>query len=561
VKTLKTSSLSIDQYQGLLTRDPYTFTQKSFAHLNPRTQLLLNWHIEVMVAKLEACRSGKINRLIINVPPRHLKSHCGSIGFPAWILGHDPSAQIICVSYAQDLSDKHARDFRSIMNSRWYQSLFPTRPLIRNQALQEFETRQHGFRLATSVEGVLTGRGADFIIIDDPIKPDDALSVLRRESVNHWFDNTLFSRLNDKNTGCIIVIMQRLHEDDLVGHLLKQAGWEVVSFPAIAEKDERFEIETPYGPRRYQRRTGDILHPARESSDTLETIRRALGPYSFASQYQQSPAPLGGGMVKSAWFKPYALNEIPERFDQVVQSWDTANKISELSDYSVCTTWGIKNHKLYLLDVLRKRMEYPDLKRAVRDQCSRFHATVVLIEDRASGTQLIQELRKEGMRVVKPYAPEGDKIMRMNAQTATIENGFVHLPREAPWLGDYIREITTFPFASNDDQADSTSQALAWFNQAPARHPVYEYYDRENALELSRKGHSLESIAVQMDREPEQVRNLLLGLDTRPAKPDDRVIYARCATCGEPIYYNEPYTQCASMNYHPDCLREKRSGM
>ena len=555
MKTVKTSSLSVDQYQELLSSDPYTFTQKSFAHLNPRTRLRLNWHIEVMVAKLEECRLGKINRLIMTVPPRHLKSHCGSIAFPAWVLGHDPSAQIICLSYAQDLSDKHARDFRSIMNSRWYQSLFATRPLNRNQALQEFETRQHGFRLATSVEGVLTGRGANFIIIDDPIKPDEALSLTRREAVNQWYYNTLFSRLNDKATGCIILIMQRLHEDDLVGHVLKQEGWEVVSFPAIAEKDERFEIETPYGPRHYQRRTGDILHPARESSDTLETIRRALGPYSFASQYQQTPVPLGGGMVKTAWFRLYGPDELPKRFDQIVQSWDTANKVSQLSDYSVCTTWGIKNHQLHLLDVLRKRMEYPDLKRAVRDQWERYHATVVLIEDRASGTQLIQELHKEGMRVIKPYAPEGDKIMRMNAQTATIENGFVHLPKDAPWLADYIREVTTFPFASNDDQADSTSQALAWFNLAPARHSVYEYYVRDTALELANKGHSIEAIAAQLDRDPEQVRDLLSGFNTPPMQQESRPIYARCANCGEPIYYNDPYTQCASMNYHPNCLR------
>jgi hypothetical protein len=183
--------------------------------------------------------------------------------------------------------------------------------------------------------------------------------------------------------------MQRLHEDDLVGHVLQQENWEVVSFPAIAEKDERFLIETPYGVRRYRRRPDDILHPERESRDTLQTISRALGQYNFASQYQQAPVPLGGGMVKTGWFKFYAPNEIPERFDQVVQSWDTANKVSQLSDYSVCTTWGIKDRQLYLLHVLRKQMEYPELKRGVREQCQIHHATVVLIEDRASGTQLL----------------------------------------------------------------------------------------------------------------------------------------------------------------------------
>src|ERR1700704_1060124 len=273
MKTLKTSNLSVDQYQEVLTCDFYAFTQKSFAHLNPRTPFLPNWHIEVMAATLEACRLGKIKRLIINVPPRHLKSHCGSIAFPAWVLGHEPSAQILCLSYAQDLSDKLARDFRSLMFAQWYRALFATRPLARNQALHEFETRQHGFRLATSVEGVLTGRGADFIIIDDPIKPDDALSLSRRVSVNQWYDNTLFSRLNDKNTGCIILIMQRLHEDDLVGHILERENWEVLSLPAIAEQDEAFSIETFYGRKQFARAVGQALHPARESLEVLKTIR------------------------------------------------------------------------------------------------------------------------------------------------------------------------------------------------------------------------------------------------------------------------------------------------
>jgi predicted phage terminase large subunit-like protein len=264
--------------------------------------------------------------------------------------------------------------------------------------------------------------------------------------------------------------MQRLHEDDLVGHVRSQEEWEVVSFPAIAEQDEEHLIETPLGSQRFTRRVGDVLHPQRESRETLERIHRTLGEYNFASQYQQAPVPLGGGLVKAEWFKSYTPAELPERFDQVVQSWDTANKASELSDYSVCTTWGIKDRHLYLLHVLRKRMEYPELKRAVREQWQLHRATVVLIEDRASGTQLIQELVNEGLHAVTGYTPEGDKTMRMHAQTATIENSFVHLPREASWLADYLHEVTTFPYSKHDDQADSTSQALAWFNQAPPPH-------------------------------------------------------------------------------------------
>jgi hypothetical protein len=365
-------ALTPTEYAAVLRQDFCAFIGRSFLEINPQTRLLTNWHVEVMAAKLEECRQGKIRRLIINIPPRHLKSLCASVALPAWLLGHDPAAQIICVSYGPELSDKLARDCRTTMMSGWYQALFPTRLSAHKQAVQEFVTTKQGFRLATSVGGVLTGRGADFIIIDDPLKPDEALSESQRRGVNNWYDHTLFSRLNDKEKGCIILIMQRLHEDDLVGHVLEQEGWEVVCFPAIAERDEEHAIETPWGPSRFTRRAGEILHSERESSETLERIRRTIGEYNFAGQYQQAPAPLGGGMVKENWFKRYDPNELPDRFDQIIQSWDTANKPTELSDYSVCTTWGMKENRFYLLHVLRRRMDYRSLKRAVQEQAQAF---------------------------------------------------------------------------------------------------------------------------------------------------------------------------------------------
>src|SRR5207253_3520070 len=368
------------------------FAQRCFAELNPQTAFATNWHLEVIAAALTAVREGRIRRLIINLPPRHLKSLMASIAFPAWCLGLDPSAQILCVSYAQDLADKLARDCRSIMMSPWYRQIFSTRLAPHRQAVQEFITTRQGYRLATSTGGVLTGRGADLILIDDPLKPEEALSEARRRATNDWYANTLYSRLNDKRLGGIVIIMQRLHEDDLVGHVLGQEPWEVVCFPAIAEADEAHAIETVWGPRHFTRQRDEALHPARESLVTLAHIRRTIGEYNFAGQYQQAPAPLGGGLVKETWFKRYGEHERPERFERIVQSWDTANKATELSDFSVCTTWGIRGKNLYLLGLLRQRLEYPALKRAVREQRDRSAASVVLIEDKASGTQLIQEL-------------------------------------------------------------------------------------------------------------------------------------------------------------------------
>ena len=454
--------LSTHEYRAICRQDLYSFAMRCFAHLHGRAVFQPNWHLEVIASALQDCLIGGTKRLIINLPPRHLKSLFASIALPAFWLGHRPNAAIIAVTYGQALSEKFARDCRTVMTAPWLQTLFPTRLTTPRATLQELTTTAGGFRLATSVGGVLTGRGADLIVIDDPLKPDEAVSETQRRNVNEWYDGTLYSRLNRKDQGVIIVIMQRLHEDDLVGHLLRHQGWKVLSFPAIAEVDESHDVETIFGRRAYRRRIGEPLHPEWESLATLDTIRQTIGTYNFAGQYQQSPAPAGGGMVREEWFKRYDPETLDKSFDQVIQSWDTANTPSALADYSVCTTWGIKGGHFHLLNVLRKKLGYPDLKRAVREQHQLFGASTILIEDKASGTQLIQDLIEERMSMVKGVKPDGDKIMRLHAQTATIENGFVHIPTNAYWLADYLHEMSVFPNGRYDDQVDSTAQAIAW---------------------------------------------------------------------------------------------------
>ncbi|MGA7136451.1 MAG: phage terminase large subunit [Terriglobales bacterium] len=475
--------LSAAEYRVMCRQNFYPFMHGSFLALNPDAHFFDNWHNELIASKLQACLDREITRLIINLPPRNLKSHASTICFPAFVLGHKPSAQIICASYGQQLADKLSLDCRTLMNSEYYRGLFQVRLSPRKQSAQEFMTTANGFRLATSVGGVLTGRGADFIIIDDPLKPDEAVSQTRRQGVNDWYDDTLSTRLNDKRTGCIIIIMQRLHEDDLVGHVIEQEKWERVRLPAIAEEDETHQIVSPGRTRTVRRRAGEALHPEREPLEVLENQRRTMGEYNFAGQYQQQPAPLGGGLVKAEWFGSYKPGEEPARFDVVVQSWDTANKSAELNDYSVCTTWGQKNKKIYLLYVLRRRMDYPDLKRAVRQHAELFHPTNILIEDKASGTQLIQELIRDGVYGVTRYEPTMEKIMRLHSITSTIENGFVYLPTESNWRAAYVQELTTFPSGKHDDQADSTSQALDWLKQGARVYGVLDYNRQEEMAE------------------------------------------------------------------------------
>jgi predicted phage terminase large subunit-like protein len=483
------NSLTPAEYHALLRRDFAAFAQRAFYELNACTDFAAGWHVEVIAAKLAAVRAGDIRRLVVNLPPRHLKSHLASVAFPAWCLGRDPGIHLLCVSYAQDLADQLARDCRRIVSSGWYRALFATRLSAAKTAVQEFVTTEQGSRLAISVGGALTGRGADIIILDDPLKPEEALSRIQRHQVNEWFDHTLYSRLNDKRSSAIVLVMHRLHEDDLTAHVLAQEAWEVVRLPALAEAEEAHIADSVVGRGKFVRQAGEALHPAREPPGLLAHIRQTIGDYNFAGQYQQSPAPLGGGLVKRAWFRRYALDDLPLRFERIVQSWDTANKATELSDYSVCTSWGIAGRDLYLLDVLRRRMEYPELKRAVRAYYQRFPVDVVLIEDKASGTQLIQELIEEGLWAVTRYQPHADKIMRLHAQTAFIENGFVHLPDAAPWLAAYLDELTLFPNGRHDDQVDSTAQALDWLKHAGREPGVLGYY-RMLAEERAKKERS-----------------------------------------------------------------------
>lgn len=477
------------EYDIFLRKDLTSFIERAFYEVSPERDLLMAPYIEAMALKLEACRRGEITRLVINLPPRYLKSHCVSVALPAWYLGHDPSMQIICASYGQDLAEKLARDCRNLMSSAFYKKLFATRLSPDRSAVNDFMTTANGFRMATSVGGVLTGRGADLIIIDDPLKPDEALSETRRKSVNEWYDNSLLSRLNNKTKGCIIIVMQRLHQDDLVGHVLEQNGWEVLSFPAIAQEDHEYLVGSALKQYAWRRHAGEALHPERECLEALAHIRETIGSYNFDSQYQQNPAPQGGALLKKEWLCYYTPGEQPATFDRIVQSWDTANKAGELNDYSVCTTWGQKNDKyFFLLHVFRRRMEYPDLKRAVKEQAQIYKPDAILIEDKASGTQLIQELTMENVSNIISYEPPAcEKIMRFQGQTAAFENSLVLLPKDAHWLADYVHELTTFPGSKYADQVDSTTQALAWMRTPGVGWGLLEYYRRKAAGEYDKK--------------------------------------------------------------------------
>ena len=440
-----------------LRTDLLCFLHRSVLMLNPGAPFLPNWHLEAIAYRLEQVRHGKITRLIINLPPRSLKSIFVSVVLPAFLLGHNPRLKIFGISYGGELAAKHSGDFRSIVQSRWYRQAFPDMQIAR-MADSDVYTTARGFRKTTSVNATLTGLGGDCFVIDDPLKPVDAQSDAHRNAVNDWFSNTLSSRLDNKLTGIIIVVMQRVHLNDLTGYLLENSsGWTLLSLPAIAETDE----EVPIGDGRiHARRAGEALHPEREPLEVLDKLRRELGSDIFAAQYQQSPVPPGGAMIRREWLRYYEA--LPERSyrTKVIQSWDTAAKDGAQNDWSVCTTWLLHDNHYYLMDVTRGRYEYPRLRNTAIALAERFQPDVILIEEASTGIALAQELRSIIRRTIKPIPVDRDKVGRLYVQQQKFEAGRVLFPKGAHFLPELEAELLVFPQGKTDDQVDSISQAL-----------------------------------------------------------------------------------------------------
>ena len=301
----KTGGIDINNYNketlhALLRSDFKSFVIKIFNEVSGGAQYKDNWHVDLICHELMNMLEGKNNRLIINIPPRYLKSIICSVALPAFLLGHHPDASIICVSYSNDLSSKFANDCRNVILSFWYKELFSGTSLSQSKkATDDFETTKGGGRFATSIGGTITGRGADWIIIDDPLKPADAMSDNQREKVNEWYGSTLYSRLNNKDTDKIILIMQRLHENDLTGFLIdSEHSFKHLKLPVIAEEDEEWLIKNRVTGKEktIRRKKDELLHHEREDWDVITDLQRSLGTFAFAGQYQQNPAPVEGAV-------------------------------------------------------------------------------------------------------------------------------------------------------------------------------------------------------------------------------------------------------------------------
>jgi predicted phage terminase large subunit-like protein len=436
----------------ILRQDFVCFILKVFHTINPSIKYKHNWHIETIAEYLENAKNGDIKRLLINMPPRWLKSLCISVAFPAWILGHDPSKRVIVASYSNILSIKHSLDCKLVIESDWYQNIFPNTIISsRHNQKSKFLTTQNGFRFATSVGGSLTGEGGDYLIVDDPHNPVQANSQKYRDKTIDWFEQTFITRLNDKSKGSIIVVMQRLHNKDLSNHLLLQNSWKHLMIPVISNQDIAFG--------KFQFKQGDILNEAIDSYDELQKFEKEMGIKNYQAQYMQSPLPDNNSILSHEDLLFYVYQD-NMHFEYFVQSWDTAIKVSDKSDYSVCSCWGIIENKYYLVDLIRKKMTYPELKLQIQKLHAKYNPKWILIEDKASGQSVIQDLKQEGFSNIYGIKPQFDKITRFASCSPIFQKGRVLIPDNLSLKNILLNELLSFPSSKHDDIVDSCSQFI-----------------------------------------------------------------------------------------------------
>src|SRR6476661_1937071 len=473
------------------------FVEQAWGILEPVSTLVWSWHLDLICEYLTLVRNEKFKKvcgdlegIIFNVPPRTMKSLLITVFFPIWVWTTDPSRRFMFVSYSEKLSTQHSIFRRSIIESEWYQKEWSNiYTLSRDQNVKShYENSSRGAMFSTGMQATATGMGGDVLIFDDPLNPEQAISQVEREAVNLRFDTTFRSRINDPATGVKIIIMQRLHELDLTGHVLarESSRWKHVSLPAVAEKDEE-PWRLSDGTHLPARKAGALLWSERLSQSFLDSQRVGMGSWAFNGQYQQRPAPLDGGIIKRQWVRFY--RQLPEKFEFMVQSWDCTFSGGSDNDFVAGQVWGRCGGKYLMLPYRTyDRLDFGPTMAAIKACHAKYpQAHAVLIEDKANGPAIISELRKEIPGVVA-VNPEGGKLARAQATAPLWESGSIELPDPqlfgCTWIEDYLHNVCTFPKAAHDDDVDATSQALIYMRSRLGG-GIVEFYRMQATGELT----------------------------------------------------------------------------
>jgi predicted phage terminase large subunit-like protein len=492
-----------------------TFVREGWSLLEPVSTLIWNWHLDLICDYLTMVRDGEFRKLhpdlegiIFNVPPRTMKSLLISVFFPIWVWTTKPSLRFMFVSYSEKLSTQHSILRRSLIESDWYKKDWGSQfSISRDQNVKShYENSARGAMFSTGMQSTATGMGGDVLIFDDPLNPEQAISQLEREAVNLRFDTTFRSRINDPATGVKIIIMQRLHELDLTGHVLAREShrWKHISLPAIAEQDESWEF--PLSKKTQTRKAGDLLWSERLPQSFLDSQRVGMGSWAFNGQYQQRPAPLDGGIIKRQWVRFY--RQLPEKFEFMVQSWDCTFSGGHDNDFVAGQVWARSGGKYFMLPYRTyERLDFGPTMAAIKSCHAKFpQAHAVLIEDKANGPAIISELQKEIPGVVA-VNPEGGKLARAQATAPLWEAGSIELPDPQvfgiTWMEDYLHNMCAFPKAAHDDDVDATSQALIYMRSRLGG-GIVDFYRRQATGEVTAgRGAKLAIIGSSKDCGPQ----------------------------------------------------------
>lgn len=438
------------------------FIRQAWHVVEPDTELLWNWHIDAIAEHLEAVSDGRIRRLLINVPPGHMKSLIVCVFWPAWMWLHQPGWRALFGSYSADLAIRDSVRCRDLLQNEWYQDTFhPGWHFAGDQNVKSyFKNDRQGFRFSLSVGSQATGWRGHCVVVDDPLNVKNQWSEIARAEAIRWWDKTMSSRLNDPRSGSRVIIMQRLHEEDLSGHVLTKTKGQYVHLCLPSEFEPESQCVTELGWSDPRSKEGELLFPSLFNREVLDEAKEDLGSTDYAGQHQQKPAPAEGIVIKRAWINYY--QRAPLQFDRIIQSWDCAFKDLKTSSYVAGTVWGQVGADCYLLDRIHEHLDLPGTMRAVESMTQKHPLAVgKLVEDKANGPAVVQMLAKRVPGLIS-VSPEGGKMARAYAVQPLFEAGNVHLPAPAiaPWVEEYVHNITSFPGARTDDDMDSTSQAL-----------------------------------------------------------------------------------------------------
>jgi predicted phage terminase large subunit-like protein len=441
--------------------------------------LTWGWHLDALAQHLEAVSRGQIRKLLISVPPRHTKSLLVSVMWPCWEWTSRPELRWLFASYAESLAIRDLVRARRLIMSSWYQRnwghLVQLAPDQNEKRRVDLESGGH--RLALGIGSAVTGQGGSRLVIDDPHHVAEAESEAVRTAVLDWHDTVWSTRADDPRTTARVVVGQRVHSKDLIAHLQEQGGWELLALPAEFEPARRCTTSIGWADPRTAE--GELLWPARFGADQIADAKRMLGSYAYSAQFQQRPAPAGGGLVKRGWFRFY--EEKPPDLTGHMLSIDCAFKETATSDFVVIQCWAKRKADRYLLDQFRRRVDFVGTIAALRMMSARWpEAGLKLVENKANGEAVISSLKHEIAGIV-PFNPRESKQARMAAVAPQIESGNVYLPHQgiAPWIDEFLEEVSSFPVGAHDDQIDAMSQALAQMSDLITTEPSGAYVTAE----------------------------------------------------------------------------------